>query len=167
MSLRLASIEDVPRIMEIIGKVIPKMHSAGNYQWDETYPNETRFEEDIEAGTLYVFEEEGMIKGCVVADNHHPFSYDDIPWELARFDAAALHRLAVDTDFQGQGLARKMITEIGGILKEKGFYGIHTDTSLENKAMQQLFDTLGYVYKGQLNLDDNLDRWYVAYEKVF
>lgn len=167
MSLRLAVSDDVPYIMGMIRKVIPRMHAIGNYQWDEYYPTEATFQKDIKSDTLYVYEETGVIKGCIVADNNHAFAYDDIPWDLARIDCLALHRLAIDPAFQGQGLAQEILTEIISIGQDKGYLGIHTDTSLENKPMQQLFEKLGFIYKGQLNLDTNLDNWYVAYEKIF
>ncbi|MCK1977196.1 GNAT family N-acetyltransferase [Jeotgalicoccus huakuii] len=167
MALRLAVMSDVPHIMDIVSRVIPEMHAVGNYQWDENYPNASVFQDDVKAESLYVFEEDGVIKGCITADDNHAFSYDDIPWELARIDCLATHRLAIDPNFQGQGLAQKIIREIIEVGKQKGYLGIHTDTSLENKAMQYLFTKLGFEFKGNLNLDDNLDDWYVAYEIVF
>lgn len=167
MALRSAVSDDVPYIMGIIGKVIPRMHAAGNYQWDEYYPTDATFKKDIKNGTLYVYEEAGVIKGCIVADENHAYAYDDIPWELARMDCLALHRLAVDPQFQGQGIAQKILAGIIEKGIEKSYLGIHTDTSQENKPMQQLFGKLGFDYKGHLNLDDNLDNWYAAYEKVF
>ncbi len=167
MSLRLAGSDDVPYIMEIIKKVIPRMHAAGNYQWDEYYPTDATFKKDIKNGTLYVYEEGNEIYGCIVADDNHAFAYDDIPWELARMDCLALHRLAVDPTFQGQGIAQKILSGIIEIGQEKSYLGIHTDTSQENKPMQRLFQKLGFEYKGHLNLDENLHDWYAAYEKVF
>ena len=38
---------------------------------------------------------------------------------------------------------------------------------MENKPMQQLFEKLGFEFRGKLNLDENLDNWYAAYEKIF
>ena len=167
MSLRLAVSDDVPYVMEIIRKVLPRMHAAGNYQWDEYYPTEATFQKDIKNDTLYVFDKAGVIKGCIVADDNHAYAYDDIPWALARFDCLALHRLAVDPDFQGRGLAQKILNGVIEEGKAKGYYGIHTDTSMENKPMQQLFEKLGFEFRGKLNLDENLDNWYAAYEKTF
>lgn len=75
--------------------------------------------------------------------------------------------MAVDPEFQGQGIASRMMKAIEALLIAEGIKGIHTDTSLENKKMQYQFEKNGYEFKGQLNLDENLDDWYVAYEKVF
>ena len=167
MTLRLAKSDDVDRVMEIVESVIPAMHKAGNYQWGADYPTAEVFLNDVKNGSLYVYEEESVIKGCIVADENHAYAYDDIPWELARIDCLATHRLAISPNFQGQGLAQKIIQGIIDVGKERGYLGIHTDTSLENKPMQYLFGKLGFEFKGQLNLDDNLDDWYVAYEIVF
>lgn len=82
-------------------------------------------------------------------------------------DCLALHRLAVDPQSQGQGIAQKILRGIIEIGQDKSYLGIHTDTSQENKPMQRLFAKLGFDYKGHLNLDDNLNDWYAAYEKVF
>ena len=167
MCLRKASVEDLPDILKIKEKVVPIMQASGNGQWSDKYPNEERFREDVEDGSLYVCEEDDRIKGFAVVDDKHPYPYDDIPWELTRSDSRALHRMAVDPEFQGQGIASGMMKEIETLLIAEGIKGIHTDTSLENKKMQYQFEKNGYEFKGQLNLDENLKDWYVAYEKVF
>lgn len=167
MFLREATEQDLPSILKIKERVVPIMQAAGNSQWSDKYPDEEKFTADLEEASLYVYEEGAVIKGFAVVDNKHPYPYDDIPWELTRADSRALHRMAVDPDFQGQGIASRMMEEIEARLIEAGIKGIHTDTSLENKKMQYQFEKNGYEFKGQLNLDENLDDWYVAYEKVF
>lgn len=167
MTLRKATASDLKRVMEIKESVVPLMIDSGNTQWSEYYPDLERFEEDLRTGTLYVFEEGGHVKGFAVVDDDHPYPYDDIPWELRRADSRALHRMAVDPAYQGNGISTRMMGEIEGMLIEKGIKGIHTDTSLENGKMQYQFEKNDFEFKGKLNLDDNLDDWYVAYEKVF
>lgn len=167
MALRKAKEADLPRIMEIKESVVPLMIASGNTQWSEEYPDAERFKEDLRTRTLYVYEEGDMIKGFAVVDDEHPYPYDDIPWELTRADSRALHRMAVDPEHQGNGIAARMMTQIEDMLIEKGVRGIHTDTSLENEKMQYHFEKNDFEFKGKLNLDENLDDWYVAYEKVF
>lgn len=167
MFLRVATTQDLPYILKIKEKVVPIMQASGNMQWSDKYPDEEKFTEDLKDAALYVYEEDMIIKGFAVVDNKHPYPYDDIPWELTRADSRALHRMAVDPDFQGQGIASRMMEGLETRLIEAGIRGIHTDTSLENKKMQYQFEKNCYEYKGRLNLDENLDDWYVAYEKVF
>ncbi len=167
MTLRKATEEDLSRIMEIKESVVPLMHEAGNTQWSDDYPDLKRFREDLNTQTLYVYEEDGDVKGFAVVDNEHPYPYDDIPWELTRADSRALHRMAVDPAHQGNGISAKMMAQIEDMLIGRGVKGIHTDTSLENEKMQYQFEKNDFEFKGKLNLDENLDEWYVAYEKVF
>src|SRR5690625_630610 len=167
MGLRKATKADLPRIMEIKESVVPLMLESGNTQWSEEYPDLGRFREDLRAGTLYVYETDGHVKGFAVVDDDHPYPYDDIPWELTRADSRALHRMAVDPAHQGKGISAEMMAQIEEMLVERVIKGIHTDTSLENEKMQHQFEKNDFEFKGKLNLDENLDDWYVAYEKVF
>ena len=36
--LRLATMQDLTRIMAIVQATVMEMHAYGNYQWDEVYP---------------------------------------------------------------------------------------------------------------------------------
>src|SRR5690625_1991663 len=149
MFLRVATAQDLPYILKIKEKVVPIMQASGNMQWSDKYPDEEKFTEDLKDAALYVYEEDMIIKGFAVVDNKHPYPYDDIPWELTRADSRALHRMAVDPDFQGQGIASRMMEGLETRLIEAGIRGIHTDTSLENKKMQYQFEKNGYEYKGR------------------
>jgi ribosomal protein S18 acetylase RimI-like enzyme len=165
MTLRVAKHSDLRRVMEITKNVIPLMIDSGNTQWSGDYPNEARFMQDINDGTLFVFEETD-IKGFVVIDGHHAEAYETITWTVPNFKSQAMHRMAVDPNFQGQGIATKIFKEAEKLIASAGFKGIHTDTSLENKTMQNMFEKNGYQFREKIHLDDNIDDWYVAYEKV-
>lgn len=165
--IRKADKKDLSRVMEIKEAVVPLMIAAGNTQWSQEYPDASRFTRDIEAGALYVYESGEKIVGFLVVDDEHPDPYGEISWAVDAVEAKAMHRMAVDPRAQGQGVARKMMESIAGILEQQGIKGIHTDTSLENERMQKQFERNGYHYRGKLHLDDNMEDWYVAYEKTF
>ncbi|GAA3728549.1 GNAT family N-acetyltransferase [Salinicoccus jeotgali] len=165
--IRQAEKKDLTRVMEIKEAVVPLMVAAGNTQWSSEYPNAQRFNRDIESGTLYVYESDEEIAGFVVVDDEHPKPYEEISWEVEASQAKAMHRMAVDPGVQGQGIARKMMEAIAEVLEQQGIKGIHTDTSLENERMQKQFERNGYHYRGKLHLDDNIEDWYIAYEKTF
>lgn len=61
--LRLATMQDLTRIMAIVQDTVREMHAYGNYQWDEVYPTEQDFAADITQGDLFVSEAEGQICG--------------------------------------------------------------------------------------------------------
>ena len=63
MNIRPATLQDVDSIMQLIALVVPAMNAAGNYQWDNTYPNTEVFEKDIDLHQLWVAEIDGNIAG--------------------------------------------------------------------------------------------------------
>ncbi|HEY1964629.1 MAG TPA: GNAT family N-acetyltransferase, partial [Acidobacteriaceae bacterium] len=63
MRIRLATLEDIPALMELMRRVVPLMLATGNQQWDETYPNETVFQRDIELAQLWVADAAPSIAG--------------------------------------------------------------------------------------------------------
>ena len=52
MIIRLATLNDIPAIMQLVDEVVPVMRASGNFQWDSTYPNIKVFENDIALNQL-------------------------------------------------------------------------------------------------------------------
>lgn len=99
--LRLATMQDLTRIMAIVQATVMEMHAYGNYQWDEVYPTEQDFASDITQGDLFVSEAEGQICGLICINQTEPAVYADAGWTLAE-KALVLHRMAVDPDLRGR-----------------------------------------------------------------
>lgn len=56
MIRRLAAIEDVPKLMQLVKKIVPLMRASGNFRWGDDYPNHEVFAQDIVIGQLWVAE---------------------------------------------------------------------------------------------------------------
>ena len=54
MRIRPATNEDLPALMALMRRIVPLMLAAGNLQWDDSYPNESVFQRDIDLGQLWV-----------------------------------------------------------------------------------------------------------------
>ena len=76
--IRKACLEDLKDIMEITKQTIVEMHSYNNYQWDENYPKEKDFTNDIEKENLFVIESEGEIAGIICINKAEPVEYDKL-----------------------------------------------------------------------------------------
>lgn len=166
MTLRKGRLTDIERVMDIKTKVLPLMISSGNTQWSEDYPDRERFTKDMEEGSLYVYDEDG-IKGFVVVDDDHPEPYKKVSWRVPREESKAMHRMAVDPDAEGKGIAAGMLNAVERLVVNEGYKAVHTDTSLENEKMQHRFERDHYERRGKIRLDDNPGDWYAAYEKIF
>src|SRR6478752_1059582 len=108
MSSRLATLQDIPAIMEVIREVVPIMRAAGNLQWDDTYPNPQVFEQDIADGQLWVADEDGTIAGSsAITTDQYP-EYAQFVLDTSE-EAIVTHRLVVSPHFRGRGLAADLL----------------------------------------------------------
>jgi GNAT superfamily N-acetyltransferase len=121
MLLRLATLTDIPQIMQLITDVVPIMNAAGNFQWDSTYPNPQVFENDITLNQLWVAEIDGHIAGITAITTDQEPEYAEVGWDIGQ-TAIVTHRLAVSPRFQGKGVAAALLVqaEVVGI-NQKAF----------------------------------------------
>ncbi|WP_118193950.1 GNAT family N-acetyltransferase [Albibacterium indicum] len=164
MDIRKAESSDIKDIMTIVKKVVPLMRASGNYQWSDDYPNPEVFQEDIDKDQLWVGIMDSKVVSVIAITNEQSPEYNDVGWDLNE-DALVTHRLAVDPDLQGAGLARTMMNYAEKLAKERGIHVLRVDTNSENKATQALFPKLGYEYSGIISLRKNPDLRYFCYEK--
>lgn len=153
------------------------MNESGNYQWNESYPNEERLRKDIDLQYLWVSTTSANDSESIVidtetqAENYFTAPVEQQSKEIAGFCAittdqdpeygecfditiAAIvpHRLAVHPNFRRQGIAQTFLSKAESLAKERGLKYIRVDTNKENGSMRRIFEELNYVYAGEISL---------------
>lgn len=164
LTIRLADTTDLPAILGIISRVVPLMRAAGNYQWEDTYPNEAAFQRDLANEQLWVAEREGRILGLAALTTDQDPEYAQADWDATEA-AVVTHRLAVDPTAQGQGIAAALLQQAEVLATERGLQSVRVDTNSENKATQRLFPKLGYRFAGEITLAFRPGLRFYCYEK--
>ena len=164
MMLRLATMQDLTRIMAIVQATVMEMHAYGNYQWDEVYPTEQDFASDITQGDLFVSEAEGQICGLICINQTEPAVYADANWTLAE-KALVLHRMAVDPALRGRGTGSELLQQAETLALSLGLRYLKTDTYALNEKAQQLFLKHGYHFCGEIQFR-KMEHQFYCYEKV-
>ena len=167
MEFRKAELEDLDEIMLIIKKAQDQFKKDNIDQWQNNYPNEGIISADIDKGDSYVLLKDEKIVGTVYLSFDGESDYDKIyegEW-LTHGEYAVIHRVAVDLDLKGQGLASIIMENAINICKDRNFKSIKVDTHKENKAMQRLLEKNGFKYCGIIYLKDGNER--IEFEKVF
>ena len=164
MIIRLATLDDIPGIMQLIAGVVPVMVAAGNYQWDNTYPNAAVFEADIVKKQLWVADGGGDIAGVTAITTDQEPEYAQAGWDINE-TAIVTHRLAVSMRYRGQGIAAKLLQQAEQEAISRGIKTLRIDTNTSNSATQQLFPKLGYVYVGEIGLGFRPNLRFYCYEK--
>lgn len=164
MHLRLATLDDIPALMEIVRGVVPAMRASGNLQWNDDYPNPEVFEHDIAADHLWVAEVYGHVAGVTALTNDQDPEYAEATWDITQ-PAVVIHRLAVHPGFQGRGIAAALMQQAEIVASERGVPYVRLDTNTKNQATQKLLPKLGYRLCGEIDLRIRPGLRFFCYEK--
>lgn len=166
MNFRLATLDDIKSIMEIINKGKEKLNKENIDQWQDGYPNEESIIDDIKNCYSYVLEEENIIIGTAAISFDGEDTYKKIlegKW-ITNKEYGVMHRVAVKLDSKINGKGRHLIKFTEDLCRSKGINSLKIDTHEGNKSMRNLLLNNGFVYCGIIYLEDGDKR--LAYEKV-
>ena len=170
--VRLACIDDLKEVMEVINDAKALFKSEGSDQWQDydNYPNEKTMMKDINRKELYVKVIDNLIVGCIVLSNEHEDAYDfiyDGNWE-SNGSYAVIHRIAVRNGYYKQGVAKQLMQHIIDVSIKNGYESIKVDTKLTNVRMVGLLEKFGFKIVGKIDLlrKDVIDKVRIALEKV-
>jgi GNAT superfamily N-acetyltransferase len=164
MFIRKAKLADIPEILKLIESVVPAMRASGNFQWDSSYPNKQVFERDISLSQLWVAETELAIAGVIAITTDQSPEYADVGWDISEA-AIVTHRLAVDLQHQGMGIAKGLLMEAEQEAIRRNIKVLRIDTNVNNTTTRQLFPKLGYTYAGEISLAFRPNLRFCCYEK--
>lgn len=164
MQVRLGKLEDVHAVMELVARVVPIMRAAGNLQWDDEYPNAAVFARDAEMGQLWVVEIDGQIAGFAAITTDQEKEYAQVGWDISEV-AVVVHRLAVDSEFRGRGIAAALMLQAEVVARARSISVLRIDTNTSNQATQKLFPKLGYDLAGEIELGFRPGLRFRCYEK--
>lgn len=140
------------------------MQASGNYQWNDQYPNPKVFERDVQLNQLWVADIEGGIAGVSAITNDQDSGYADAGWDITE-TAVVTHRLAVDPDYRGRGIAEALMNEAEQEAIRSNTPILRVDTNTQNQATQKLFPKLGYIFAGEIGLEFKPGLRFYCYEK--
>jgi GNAT superfamily N-acetyltransferase len=166
MNFRQSVKEDIEDILIIIKQAQASLKEAGINQWQNNYPNYETISRDIDNNESYVLLEGNEVVGTTAISFRGEKTYQSIyegQW-VSDSDYAVIHRIAVNHNYKGTGLASKIINYVEEICLDKGVISIKVDTHEKNLSMQRLLGKNNFQYCGIIYLDDGSKR--IAFEKI-
>ncbi|WP_421828735.1 GNAT family N-acetyltransferase [Larkinella sp.] len=164
MTVRPATFNDIPALLQLIRRVVPLMQATGNFQWDDQYPNAAVFEKDIAQNQLWVAELDEKPVGVAAITTDQEPEYAQVGWDLSE-TAIVVHRLAVDPAVRGRGIAAQLLTQADEVARQRGINVLRIDTNTQNEATQRLFPKVGYEFAGEIGLGFRPGLRFFCYEK--
>ena len=164
MLVRLGTMEDVPAVMALLQQVVPLMLASGNLQWNTDYPNSTVFERDVQLGQMWVSEIDSQVAGVAAITTDQEPAYANVGWDITEA-AIVVHRIAVDPNLRGRGIAEALMRQAEVVAQERGIAVLRVDTNTQNQATQKLFPKLGYTLAGETGFSFRPGLRFLCYEK--
>ena len=107
MKIRTTEERDLPAVMEILHQAQAYFKAQGIDQWQDGYPDEATIRQDIQNGTAYLVELDGIVAACATIAFTPDENYTTMvsgQWLTDR-PYAVIHRIAVDDKLKGRGIA--------------------------------------------------------------
>ena len=151
--IRRALETDLSAVADIYSEVLSadesRPHSYTNWQRGK-YPTRVHARQALDAGTLYVGEENGFLWGVVNLNSIQLPEYDDIPWSIAadREQVGVIHTMCIHPAAAGQGRARQLVTFCEEESRRQGKTVIRLDTWEGNVPANAMYPKLGYRFAG-------------------
>ena len=150
--IRFATAADLDGIEAIYDAILTREEAGPVYtNWQRgKYPTRAHAQQALDAGTLYVGEDDGFL-WCVVNLNGIQLpEYDDIPWGIVveREQVGVIHTMCIHPAASGRGRARQMVTFCEEESHRLGKTVIRLDTWEGNVPANAMYPKLGYRFAG-------------------
>jgi ribosomal protein S18 acetylase RimI-like enzyme len=166
MNIRLAKERDLKRVVAITNACAMHMISKKIFQWDENYPNIEIFKDDVKNKSLFVIEDNELIMGCICISLKIDDVYKDVKWLTPNRNNVYLHRLAIHPNFQGQGLALKLMEYAEDFTIKNGCISIRLDTFSGNPKNNKFYTLQGYTKLEKIFYRNQSDMPFHCFEKI-
>ena len=152
MTIRPATAADLNGITAIYDAILDREEAGPVYtNWQRgKYPTTDTARQALEAGTLYVGQEDGFLWGVVNLNGIQLPEYDAIPWTIPaeREQVAVIHTLCIHPAASGQGRAKQMVTFCEEEARRQGKSVMRLDTWEGNLPANRMYPALDYRYAG-------------------
>ncbi len=149
---RKAEDKDIPAVAAIYEEV----HSADERGeitacWQRgVYPTEETARNAMNAGELFVEEDNGEIVAAAIINRKQLESYKEGRWSTETDDVMVLHTLVVSPSRSHSGYGRAFVKFYEDFARKSGCCTLRMDTNERNAVARALYKTLGYREAGTI-----------------
>jgi len=164
--IRLAKKEEIPQLLAITKACANDMISRNIFQWNEEYPSQEAFENDVFRKELFVLITNNKIIGSMVLTQKIDKEYLSIKWLTPNSNNLYIHRLAIHPKEQGKGWAQKLMDFTEDFAIKNNYNSIRLDTFSKNIRNQKVYELRGYKRLGDIYFPKQSEFPFYCYERL-
>lgn len=165
--LRRAQTQDLAAITKIIDDAKELLKKNGSPQWQNGYPNQENFTQDIAMQTNWILINDNKVVATATLQLTPEPTYHNITqgqWQQPNEPYATIHRVAISSNYRGQGLSKLLFSNLLTVGQMQGIKNFRIDTHRSNKAMQHIAENFNFKKRGIIKVNDQNDPDRLAYE---
>lgn len=165
--LRRAQLQDLTAIMKIIDDAKELLKKNGSPQWQNGYPDQETFTQDIVMQTNWILINDNKVVATATLQLTPEPTYRNITqgqWQQPDEPYATIHRVAISSNYRGQGLSKLLFSNLLTVGQMQGIKNFRVDTHRSNKAMQHIVENFNFKRRGIIQVNDQNDPERLAYE---
>ena len=165
--LRRAQLQDLTAIMKIIDDATELLKKNGSPQWQNGYPDQETFTQDIVMQTNWILINDNKVVATATLQLTPEPTYRNITqgqWQQPDEPYATIHRVAISSNYRGQGLSKLLFSNLLTVGQMQGIKNFRVDTHRSNKAMQHIAENFNFKKRGIIKVNDQNDPERLAYE---
>lgn len=165
MNIRKSEVKDIDCIMNLVHQAQDYFRQTGIDQWQDGYPQRENIRADIMKQCSYVLDNQQIIGTMYFAIEDDP-AYHIIQGQWLTQDQpyAVIHRIVVDQNVKGQGLAKRLLDYAVEICQSQNIQSIRIDTHHDNLSMQRFLTKNDFHACGEITLASGALR--IGFEKL-
>lgn len=164
MEIKLAKIEEVKEVTNLVKECVNHMRSKGIDQWFENYPSEDIIIDDILSNTLYALKYNNELLGVITLNEDQVKEYKAINWKYKQTPILIVHRLAISPNHRGKGYAKKLMDFVEEFAIKNNYKSIRLDAYSINQTAINLYEKRNFNKVGTINFTGREHIFY-CYEK--
>ena len=165
--LRRTQLQDLTAIMKIIDDAKELLKKNGSPQWQNGYPDQETFTQDIVMQTNWILINDNKVVATATLQLTPEPTYRNITqgqWQQPDEPYATIHRVAISSNYRGQGLSKLLFSNLLTVGQMQGIKNFRVDTHRSNKAMQHIAENFNFKKRGIIKVNDQNNPERLAYE---
>ena len=152
MSIRLATIHDIPRILEIYGPYVENTAISSEYTVPTLEEFTQRFLKITTQFPWLVWEENGVVLG---------YAYGSRPFERAAYQWSASASIYLCPEACGKGMGKKLYAALEDLLRRQGYRKVYAIVTTVNEASAAFHRSVGFRQTGIMpDCGYKFGKWY-------